>query len=79
MLGRVVAGVAQIDAADERDVELLAAGVAQDDVLLVVGAERQDPHVEQHVTACGADVVGQRAVFLLGVGACPSATARTGP
>ena len=47
VLGVVAAAVAEVDAADEGDVQLGPARVAQDDELLVVRAAEPDPHVQQ--------------------------------
>ena len=63
VLGVVVAAPAQVDAADEGDVEVGAAGVAYDEEFLVVRAAEADPHVEHHVRAGGLQVLGELAVL----------------
>ena len=47
----VAAAVAQVDPAEERDVELGTAGMAQHEELLVVRAVGPDPHVQQALPA----------------------------
>ncbi|WP_201258791.1 hypothetical protein [Streptomyces thermolilacinus] len=63
MGGVVAAAVAQVGAADERHVPLGAAGVPQDDVLLVVEAAGADAHVEQALAARGPDLRAEVAVL----------------
>ena len=55
--------MAQVDAADERDVGLGAVTMPQHDQLLVVGAERANPHVEQALPAGGLDRLDELAVL----------------
>jgi hypothetical protein len=61
----VLAAVAQVDAAEVRDVPLRVAAVAQHDQLLVVGAAGAYPHVEKALAAGGLDLLAQVAVLAL--------------
>lgn len=63
MAGVVAPAVAEVDAADERDVLLGAAGVAQHDELLVVRAAGAHPHVEQALAARLLDLLAEVAVL----------------
>jgi hypothetical protein len=56
--------VAEVDAADEGDVQLGPAGMADHDHLLVVGAQRADPLVEEALAAGGLDLVAEVTVLL---------------
>jgi hypothetical protein len=65
MPGVIVAAVAQVDPADERDILLRPAIVAEYDELLVVRAAGPYPHVQQAFPARRFDVLTQMPVFLL--------------
>ena len=62
MVGVVAAAVVEVDAAEKRDVVLRTVGVADDDHLLVVAAEREHPLVQQHLTTRPVDREGERPV-----------------
>jgi hypothetical protein len=66
--GVVAAGVAEVDAARERDVAPRVVRMAQHHELLVVGAGAPHPFVEQHLTAGVVHHVAEPAVLLLAVG-----------
>jgi len=51
VIGVVAAALVEVDAPDERDVLRRTARIADDDHLLVVAAEWQDPLVEQDLAA----------------------------
>jgi hypothetical protein len=55
----VPSSVAEVDAADERDVLGRILVVAQDDHLLVVAAHPADPLVEDHLAAAVLDLAVQ--------------------
>ena len=55
MVGVVAAAVVEVDAAEKRHVILRTVGVADDDHLLVVAAEREHPLVQQHLTTRPVD------------------------
>ncbi len=63
----VAAGVAQVNAARERDVALGRAGMPDDDQLLVMRPAEPDALVQQHLTACLFDRVAEMLVLLLAV------------
>ena len=66
VVGRVVAAaVAQVDAADERDVASRRARVPEHHQLLVVRAAAADPLVEQHLAAGPLDRLAEVLVLLL--------------
>ena len=76
----VAAGVAQIDAARERDVALGCVGMPDDDHLLVMRPAEPDALVQQHLTAGLFDRVAEMLVLLLAVlRACPGASATSAP
>ena len=62
VIGVVAAAVVEVDAAEERHIVLGTAGMADDDHLLVVAAERKHPLVQQHLTARPVDGEGEHPV-----------------
>ena len=60
----VGSAVAQVDAADVRDVELRPARMAHDNDLLMVRASRTHPHVAKTLAAGGLDLVAEMVVLL---------------
>ena len=60
----VAAAVAQVDAADVRDVTLGPAGVPQHDEFLVVRTAGTYPHVQQHLPAGSADLLAEVTVLV---------------
>jgi hypothetical protein len=64
VVGVVAAAVAEVDPADERDVELGPAGVPQHDELLVVRSAGAHPHVQQHLAAGPLDPLAEVLVLL---------------
>jgi hypothetical protein len=70
MRGVVVAAVAEVDAAHERDVTGRASGVAQHDQFLVVTAAAPGPGIEQDLAAVVVDLPDELGVGRLGLVQC---------
>jgi hypothetical protein len=64
MLVIVTTAVAKIDAANKRQVAVRLPGAPYDHQLLVVGADKADPHVEKHLAPSRVDHVPEVAVLL---------------
>ena len=64
----IATGVAQVDAAGERDVALGFVAVPDHHELLVMRPAESDPLVQQHLSARTLDVVAEMLVLLLAVG-----------
>jgi hypothetical protein len=57
MLAVVAAAVAKVDTTHKRHIEIDLAGAPDDHQLLVVGADKANAHVEQHLSPGGVDDV----------------------
>ena len=64
----VAAGVAEVDAARERDIAFRCVGVPDHHQLLVMRPAEPDALVQQHLAACGFDRLAEVPVLLLAVG-----------